>query len=119
MVDYDKQMNSALNKVLPTYNELALSKDTKTPCISFMELSNTDTTTGETLGYSRIVYQIKVWSNSIKELKENALRIDLVLRPLGFKRTGSNMLEDKQTTMKQFILTYEATALEEFIGGQL
>lgn len=119
MIDYDKEMHSALNKVLPTSHELALSKSTKTPCISYMELSNVDTVTGDTLGYSRIAFQVKVWSHSIEDLKRYALEIDLVLRPLGFKRTGGNELHDKQSTMKQKILTYEANALEEYnYGGQ-
>ena len=117
MINYHTEMRSALSKVLPAYNELALNKKTQTPCISYMELSNVDTVTGDTLGYSRIAYQVKVWSNSIEELQDYALKIDLVLRPLGFKRTASNELYDNRSTMKQKILTYEANALEEFNNG--
>lgn len=120
MIDYHKELRSALNKVLPAHYEMALKKGTKTPCISYMELSNVDTTTGDTLGYSRLVFQVKVWSNEIEEIQKYALEIDVVLRPLGFKRTAANELYDNQSTMIQKIMTYEANALEEFnIGGQL
>lgn len=119
MINYHQELKSALDKVLPTYNELALTSKTETPCISYMELSNVDTITGDTLGYSRVVYQVKVWSNSVADLQRYALLVDIVLRPLGFKRTAANELYDMQSTMKQKILTYEANALEEFnFGGQ-
>jgi hypothetical protein len=117
MIDYHKELRSALNKVLPAHYEMALTSKTTTPCISYMELSNVDTTTGETLGYSRLVFQVKVWSNEIEEIQKYALEIDLVLRPLGFKRTAANELYDKQSTMIQKIMTYEANALEEYTGG--
>ena len=118
MINYHKELKSALDKVLPTYYEMALTSNIKTPCISYMEISNVDTITGDTLGYSRVVYQVKVWSNSIDDLQKYSLAIDVVLRPLGFKRTSANELYDNQSTMKQKILSYEANALE-FYGGQL
>lgn len=117
MIDYQKEMRSALNTVLPAYHELALKKGTKTPCISYMEISNVDADTGDTIGYSRIQFQVKVWGHDIAEIQRYALEIDRVVRPLGFRRTGANELHDRQSTMIQKILTYEALALEEFIGG--
>lgn len=117
MIDYHKELKSALNRVLPTHYELALTSQTKTPCISYMEISNVDAETGETIGYSRIQYQVKVWSNNIAEIQQYSLEIDKVLRPLGFSRVSANEIHDRQSTMIQKILTYEALALEEFIGG--
>lgn len=114
MIDYDAQLVSALKTVLPTHHELALTSKTSTPCISYQERDNADTETGETFGYSRISYTIKVWGNSIKTIKEYAKQIDSIIRPLGFKRTGSNELYDKQSTMIQKIMTYEARGLEEY-----
>jgi hypothetical protein len=35
MVDYHKQLVSALENVLPTHYEMALTADTETPCISY------------------------------------------------------------------------------------
>lgn len=114
MIDYHSELVSALNTVLPTHYELALTKGTKTPCISYQERNNYDTETGDTLGYSRIIYTIKVWGNSIEIIQENVKKIDKVLRPLGFKRTSSNELYDNQSTMIQKILTYEARASENY-----
>ncbi len=114
MINYHKELVSALNGVLPTHYEMALTSKTKTPCISYMELNNYDSTTGDTLGYSTITYQIKIWDNNIGVLQENAQKIDRVLRPLGFKRVSSGELYDINSTMIQKILTYEALALEEF-----
>ena len=84
------------------------------PCISYMELSNASSETGDTLGYSVIQYQIKVWSNKIEDLQNYASQIDNALRPLGWKRVGSNELFDRESTMMQKILVYEAKALETF-----
>lgn len=112
MIDFHDDIFSALNSVLPTHHELALVGKETTPCISYQERDNADTDTGNTLGYSRISYTIKVWSTSIAELQQYALEIDRVLRPLGFKRVSSNELADRNSLMKQKIMTYEALASE-------
>ena len=93
---------------------MTLTADTKTPCISYMETNNYVSANGDTLGYSVITYQVKVWGNKIADLQKYALEVDKVLRPLGFKRTSSNELYDRNSTMIQKILTYEAMALENF-----
>ena len=49
MIDYNRQIVIALKTILPTYHELTLTKDTKTPCISYMELSNVVEESGDTL----------------------------------------------------------------------
>ena len=114
MVNYHKELVSALSTILPTYYEMALTSGTETPCISYMEINNYVAEYGSNLSYSRITYQIKVWSNDIAEIQEYALRIDEVLRPLGFKRISSGELYDNQSTMIQKILTYEALASETY-----
>lgn len=114
MIDYNKEIVSALNTVLPTYYELALTSKTKTPCISYQERNNADADTGDTIGYSRITYTVKVWDNNIADIQKYVLEIDKVLRTLGFKRTSANELYDTQSTMIQKILTYECLALEYF-----
>lgn len=114
MIDYDAELVSALNTVLPTHYELALTSKTPTPCISYQERNNADAETGDTLGYSIISYTIKVWGKEIKQIKQYAKQIDSVLRPLGFKRVSSGELHDNQSTMIQKILTYEARSFEEY-----
>lgn len=114
MVDYNTQLVSALDNILPTHYEMALHSGLDTPCISYMELNNAAEEEGDTIGYSRISYQVKVWGNEIEILQRYALAIDSALRPLGFKRVGSRELYDKESTMIQKIMTFEAKALEEF-----
>ncbi len=114
MIDYDPILVSALNTILPTHDELVIHSGLKTPCISYQESNNYDTDTGDTIGYSKIIYTVKVWSTDKAELKKYMLMIDKVLRPLGFKRTAANELGDRNSSMRQKILTYEANALEQF-----
>lgn len=114
MIDYDPIIVSALTTILPTYDELTLHSGIKTPCISYQEANNYDAETGDTIGYSRISYTVKVWGTDKKELKKYMLMIDKVLRPLGFKRTSANELGDRNSSMRQKILTYEGLALEQF-----
>ena len=114
MIDYHKNLVSALNTVLPTHYEMVLHSGLTTPCISYMELNNSVDANGSTLGYSRITYQVKVWATDIELIQKYALEIDKVLRPLGFKRISSGELYDYNSSMIQKILTYEALALENF-----
>ena len=114
MIDYHATLVNALSKVLPTHYEMALHSGLATPCISYMETNNYTSESGDTLGYSRITYQVKVWGNNIAELQKYALQIDLVLRPLGWKRVASGELYDNNSSMIQKILTYEALASETY-----
>lgn len=114
MIDYHATLFSALNTVLPTHYEMTLKSGTKTPCISYMELNNAVSAQGDTVGYSYLTYQIKVWGNDIEDLQRYALEIDKVLRPLGWERISSGELYDNQSTMIQKILTFEALASEVF-----
>lgn len=116
MIDYNKELVSALSAVLPTHYEMALTSNTQTPCISYMETNNYSVTdiNGATLGYSRITYQVKIWGHKIADLQKYAVEVDKALRTIGFKRIASGELYDNNSTMIQKILTYEALALEEF-----
>lgn len=114
MINYHAELVKALNSVLPTHYEMTLTAKTQTPCISYMETNNYVSANGDTLGYSYVSYQVKVWGNNIADLQKYALEIDEVLRPLGFKRLSSRELYDRNSAMIQKILTYEALALEEF-----
>ena len=60
MIDYHYELVNALKTILPTHYEMTLTSKTTTPCISYMEINNYVSINGETLGYSRIAYQIKV-----------------------------------------------------------
>ena len=83
MIDYSKNVVSALKTILPTHHELTLTKGTKTPCISYMELTNVVEESGDTLEYSRLSFQIKVWGTDLAVLNKAAGEIDKVMRALG------------------------------------
>ena len=114
MIDYHSNLVSALSQILPTHYEMTLTSNTKTPCISYMEMNNYTDISGNTKGYSRITYQVKVWATDIALIQRYALEVDKVLRPLGFKRVSSGELYDNNSAMIQKILTYEALALEDY-----
>lgn len=114
MVDYNKEVVSALEPVLPVYYELALTSKTETPCISYQERNNYDSAVGTTLGYSALSFTIKVWANTIADIQRYSLEVDKALRAIGFTRTSSNELYDRNSTMIQKIMTYEALVLEDY-----
>ena len=116
MVNYHKELVSALSTILPTYYEMSLHSGLETPCISYMEINNYAATDsiGATLGYSWITYQVKIWGNDIGLLQDYAQKIDDVVRPLGLKRIASSELYDNNSAIVQKILTYECLALEDF-----
>ena len=114
MIDYHATLVAALSEILPTHYEMALHSGLATPCISYMETNNYTSESGDTLGYSHLTYQIKVWGNNIADLQKYALQIDLVLRPLGWKRVASGELYDNNSSMIQKILSYEALASETY-----
>ena len=114
MIDYHSTLVSALKQILPTHYEMTLHSGIKTPCISYMELSNAAEEEGDTLGYSRLQYQIKLWGNEIATLQRYAQQIDAALRPLGWKRVNSVELYDPNSAMIQKVMTYEATGFENF-----
>lgn len=114
MIDYSTNLVTALNTILPTHYELFLTSNTKTPCISYQERNNAVDTNGDTLGYSKVSYTIKVWGNDIAVINNYAMQIDNLLRPMGWKRTSIGELKDLNSTMIQKIMTFEALALEVF-----
>ena len=114
MIDCHKEIMAALSAILPTHYELKLTKDTVAPCISYMEAGNYDEAAGDTLGYSVVSYQVKVWATDIATIQANALLVDAAMRPLGFKRTSAAELHDRNSSMIQKVMTYEALGLENY-----
>lgn len=114
MIDYSEKLVTALETVLPVNYELQLTSKTKTPCISYQERNNYASLEGNTRGYSYISYTVKVWANDLADIQKYVIEVDKALRAIGFKRTSCNELFDRNSTMIQKIMTYEALALEEY-----
>jgi septation ring formation regulator EzrA len=92
---------------------MQLHSDIKTPCLSYMQLDNPTAAKGDTLEYSTLTYQIKVWANKLNEIQDNAIKVDNKMRGLGFKRLNSRELYDKNSTMIQKVMTYEIFVKED------
>lgn len=118
MINYHADLVNALKTVLPTYYEMSLHSGIATPCISYMEFDNIDDEIGNTIGYSRIIYQVKVWGNDIGAIQKYAVQVDKVLRELGFTRTSANELHDPESAMIQKVMLYEALVLEEYYSKE-
>lgn len=99
---------------LPVHYEMTLHSGLATPCISYINVQNKVYANGDTLGYSDLSYQVKVWANDIAVIMQYSQEIDNVLRPLGWKRTNYIELYDINSTMIQGIMNYEAMASENF-----
>jgi len=111
MIDINPLIVEALNEIgLPVLLENFLDSTTPLPCITYIEYSNRDTLTGTTLEYSEIITMVKVWSNSMKMLIDNASKIDTKMKAIGFKRDyGSPLFRDG---IGQYILRYKSTGLQ-------
>jgi hypothetical protein len=114
MINYHTELVRALSKVLPTHYEMTLTSKNKVPCISYMEANNYTASSGDTVGYSYITYQVKVWANDIATIQQYTLEVDKALRAIGFKRISATELYDNNSTMIQKILMYEALASENY-----
>ena len=114
MIDYHKELVSALKSVLPVHYEMTLTKGTATPCITYTEINNYVERNGDTLVYGRVTFQVKVWANNMSDIQKYSLQIDDVLRPLGFTRTNSNELCDFNSTMIQKVMTFHGLYIEQF-----
>lgn len=114
MINFHDELIYALESILPTHYEMVLTSKTPKPCISYMELTNYDEAIGDTIEYSRLHYQIKVWGDNIGIINEYARCIDKKLKPLGFRRTSSGELYDNNSSTIQKIMSYELLAFEIF-----
>lgn len=112
MYNYHSQLVTALNTILPVHYEMQLTSGAALPCISYMELTNFSEAEGDTLRYSVVSYQVKVWAKTVAEIQQYAAAIDTKMTALGFTRTSSAELSDNQTSIIQKVLTYEGKALE-------
>ena len=111
MLDVNVALVTELKKIgLPVMLENFIATTTVFPCISYVEYSNRDTLTGNTIEYSEIITMVKVWDDSLSVLMTNALLIDARMKALGYKRDfGSSLFSGG---MGQYVLRYKGLGLE-------
>lgn len=108
MVNYHSEFRQLLMEAangVEVYYEAFAEKEA-TPCISYMEASNISSAIGDTLKYSEVVFQVKVWTETLKELIEITENIDIKLEKNGFKRTSCFETTDDGLLVK--IMKYSA-----------
>ena len=89
MIDYKPTLVSELKTIgLPVKYELFLTTDTEKPCITYKEANNSSHKEGDTLWYSELTYDIKVWAKSVMEIALYSQKLDTLMRGLGFTRTS-------------------------------
>lgn len=92
MVDYKPILVEELDKILPTYYELFVDSNTETPCITYMGSNDYAAEEGDTIRYSYISYNIKLWGSDIGQLSQYSQQVDLAMKQLGFKRMSCQEL---------------------------
>lgn len=111
MISFKTDVVSELNKILPTHYELLISSPA-IPCITYMESENKDTQVGDSIGYSRVIYTIKLWGSDLKQLEPYKLEIGNCMRKLGYTRISYNELwYDDKISM---IMRFEGFAFEKY-----
>lgn len=110
MVDYSKRLTTELEKILPTYYELFLGEDITYPCITYLPTNNYSYIEGDTMRFSKLSYNIKLWGNDYKQLMSYINTLDLAMKKVGLKRTNYNEL--CFNGLFQLIFKYEGTGFE-------
>lgn len=111
MLDVKKELVTALTTILPTYYEYLLGDNITLPCITYVEKTNENLVSGDTLSYSTIGFTIKLYSYSLDEIATYSKAIDTKLFSMGYERVSSNeIVIDKQIVK---IFNYEALGFEE------
>lgn len=112
MIDVKKELVAALKLATSwtVYYEL-LYKPGIVPAITYKELDNTDLLNGDSIDYSTIRYEIKVWSYSMEDVIAKSAAIDSALKALGWSRYSS--FETSYETQILKVLRYVAIGYNE------
>lgn len=111
MIDVKKEIVNVLKKLNANFcYELFIDDKCKIPCISYLELDNSEKIGSVDFSYSDLEFQFKVWDYSIENVSKLSNDLDLELKKIGFKRTFATEIIDKKMVIK--ILRYVATGYE-------
>ena len=113
MIDTQPIIVQALSNIgLKVYFEHFINSETPLPCITYIQYDNSADKQGDTLGYSNIIYHIKVWANNKTQLSQYSAKVDEIMREQGFTRTNTNELW--LDNIGQLQLKYRCLAKENF-----
>ena len=93
MISYKETLKAQLDTLgLPVLYELMVDSDTTTPCITYMEQSDTAHYEADNLRYSYKTFRIKLWGDDLAVLTPYSLELDKLMFALGFTRINYNEL---------------------------
>ncbi len=113
MIDIKPELVSLLQTATswPVYYELTYKSGTL-PAITYIEVDNTDLYNGDTLDYSTLRYQVKVWSGDMTNLVDKSRAIDLAMKTAGWSRYMATETNDSNNTLIK-VLRYVAIGYDE------
>jgi hypothetical protein len=81
------------------------------PAITYIEVDNADLFNGDTIDYSTLRYEIKIWSKSMSEIASKSAQIDTAMKTAGWSRYMAMETNDNNTIVK--VLRYVAIGYNE------
>lgn len=113
MINYKPTLITELSALgYPVLLEDAMANNNTYPVITYFLSSDAARATGDTLGYSDIYYNIKVWGKRSSEIEPIAVSIDSKMRSLGFRRIATTELWFNGVCQKE--LRYQGLGRERF-----
>jgi len=114
MLNPDETIVSKLNEIglkVIHINSIDLESDVP-PCITWYQYDNHTYTEANNIGYSTVIYKIRIWAIDLAVMNSYAAQIDSKMRSLGFERTG--VIEEWRTNLGYKEFKYENLYLEDF-----
>lgn len=112
MIDIKIALVSALKTATsyPVYYELVYTPGT-VPAVTYKELDNAELLSGDTVSYSTLRYEVKLWDSSMSNIITKSDAIDAALKNLGWKRYSAFETSFNAQILK--VLRYVAIGYEE------
>lgn len=107
MIDIKKELYDALVEAtdLPVYYDFAYTRNS-VPAITYREINNSDKIIGDTMVYSDIYVEIKIFTKQLSELVSESIAINKEMREMGYTRYFAEETNDDINYIK--ILRYVA-----------
>lgn len=113
MIDYKPTLiNNLLVLGYPVLLEDTMASNTTYPVITYNLSNDITRVNGDTLGYSDIYYNLKVWGKRVSEIEPIAKDIDDLMRANGFRRIATTELWFNGICQKE--LRYQGLGRERF-----
>lgn len=114
MIDVSDKLVPILRQELgiPVVSEHIFDSKTPLPCLTWQLYDDSSYATSTTIEYSRVIYYLKVWGKSMEELVNYSIKLDKIMREIGFKRT--NCIDTWLDNVGQRALKYQGLSYEDY-----